>query len=206
MSVEKAWTAVNAYLSPMCWCPSTPAWVMRSEMDFSKSSILSTWKKNYFPISGLRLGVTHRLPMSSIREMICSDIDWNLSCTFCNSDWTWWSQTKNYFVKKVNKNVATHVNNQFFVIFRVHVGRAAHRIVLLHLVQISSWFWHSKCELGLGENFLLENRATTFRYCADRVYQRAYQKWKFLAHQQHHPPCFEFKMTVISANQGLELR
>lgn len=28
------------YLSPICWCPSTPAWVMRSLIDFSRSSIL----------------------------------------------------------------------------------------------------------------------------------------------------------------------
>lgn len=44
---------------------STPACVIRSPMLFSKSSI--------------------RFDMSSMREITWSDIDWNLSCTFCSN-------------------------------------------------------------------------------------------------------------------------
>lgn len=55
--------------------PSIPAWVIRSPMLFSRSSI--------------------RFPMSSIRVMIWSDIDWNLSCTFCNRFWTWFKDSNN---------------------------------------------------------------------------------------------------------------
>lgn len=48
--------------------PSTPAWFIRSAILFSKSSI--------------------RLPISSMRVIIWSDIVWNLSWTFCNRLWT----------------------------------------------------------------------------------------------------------------------
>lgn len=49
--------------------PSTPAWFIRSAMLFSRSSM--------------------RLPMSSIRVIIWSDMVWNLSCTFCKRFCTW---------------------------------------------------------------------------------------------------------------------
>lgn len=49
--------------------PSTPAWFIRSAMLFSRSSM--------------------RLPMSSMRVIIWSDMVWNLSCTFCKRFCTW---------------------------------------------------------------------------------------------------------------------
>lgn len=55
----------NDHFSP----PSTPAWVIRSAILFSRSSI--------------------RVPISSIRVIIWSDIDWNLSWTFWRRFCTW---------------------------------------------------------------------------------------------------------------------
>lgn len=54
--------------------PSTPAWVIKSPMDFSKSSIL--------------------FPISSIRVIIWSDIVWNLSWTFWRRFWTFFLEKK----------------------------------------------------------------------------------------------------------------
>lgn len=113
-------------------------------------------ENNYFPNQDSGSGRTHRLPMSSMREIICSDIDWNLSCTFCSSDWTW-RMTQRYFPRDCGQIFATHVNNQLFVVLRVHVC-TAHRVVcLLHLVQIAFDFWHRWIDLGLRENFYVFN-------------------------------------------------
>jgi hypothetical protein len=70
------------------WCPSTPAWVIRSEIDFSRSSILQDEGeirgKNWWQA----MSKAHLAPMSSIRLIIWSLMHWNLSWTFCNKFWT----------------------------------------------------------------------------------------------------------------------
>lgn len=61
--------------------PSTPAWVIRSPMLFSRSSI--------------------RFPISSIRVMIWSDIDWNLSWTFCKRFCTCLEENQLYYLSNI---------------------------------------------------------------------------------------------------------
>lgn len=75
-------SATNVWaFSYCCWRwyylsgPSTPAWVIKSAMLFSRSSI--------------------RVPISSIRVIIWSDIDWNLSWTFCKRFCTWETDKNN---------------------------------------------------------------------------------------------------------------